>query len=287
VLGASDWWDGVAGVSMSSGDGTTRRVQVAVHRGTGLGAIAENTLGAVVAAARQGADIVEIDVVETSDGEFYLFHDGYEAEHFGDSTPLTSMSSVEVDALRYEHRLTGPQSYGPTRLREVLEHDALDVVLCLDRSWRWWPRLLPWLDEVVPPSRLQLKAPGSPDVLAQLAEHRVRYPFVAIARTPQDVERVMAARPRVDVHAVELVTATAEHPFADPGYVADLQSEGVLVWAYAITLENGRDLFCGWDDTVSVLDDPARGWQRLIDLGVDIIQTDWPDLLRDHLGGRA
>jgi glycerophosphoryl diester phosphodiesterase len=54
------------------------RPLVAVHRGTGLGTIAENTQPAVEAALRQGAEMVEIDIVESTDGEFFLFHDGYD-----------------------------------------------------------------------------------------------------------------------------------------------------------------------------------------------------------------
>ncbi|MFC7645904.1 glycerophosphodiester phosphodiesterase family protein [Streptosporangium lutulentum] len=50
-----------------------RRPLVAVHRGTGLGDVPENTWQAVEAALRQGADMVEIDVVESADGDFFSF----------------------------------------------------------------------------------------------------------------------------------------------------------------------------------------------------------------------
>ncbi|WP_410724265.1 glycerophosphodiester phosphodiesterase family protein, partial [Burkholderia sp. SIMBA_024] len=45
-------------------------VLVAVHRGTGLGTVVENTTPAVLAALRSGADMVEVDVVRSSDGEY-------------------------------------------------------------------------------------------------------------------------------------------------------------------------------------------------------------------------
>ena len=31
------------------------------------------------------------------------------------------------------------------------------------------------------------------------------------------------------------------------------------------------------------MEGPDKGWGRLIELGADIIQTDWPSLLRDYL----
>ena len=56
---------------------------VAVHRGQNSGSIVENTAKAVRAAVVSGADIVEIDVIESTDGDFFTFHNGYEGHYFG------------------------------------------------------------------------------------------------------------------------------------------------------------------------------------------------------------
>ncbi len=54
--------------------GVERSVKITAHRGSSLRA-PENTLAAIQLAIDEGADYVEIDVQETSDGEVILLHD--------------------------------------------------------------------------------------------------------------------------------------------------------------------------------------------------------------------
>ena len=42
-----------------------------------------------------------------------------------------------------------------------------------------------------------------------------------------------------------------------------------------------------FDDDISVLCDPDRGWGRLLDMGFDIIQTDWPGPLKEYIVTRG
>ena len=48
-----------------------------------------------------------------------------------------------------------------------------------------------------------------------------------------------------------------------------------------------NDLYGGLDDDISILDDPAKGWGKLMDKGIEIIQTDWPALLYDYRAKRG
>ncbi len=49
----------------------------------------------------------------------------------------------------------------------------------------------------------------------------------------------------------------------------------MLVFVNCEVLSSGAPLFAGWDDELALTsaDEP---WSRLHDLGVDIVQTDWP-----------
>ena len=51
---------------------------IAAHRGTPRGDIRENTLNSVLATKQVNADIAEIDVIRSTDGEYFAFHDGTE-----------------------------------------------------------------------------------------------------------------------------------------------------------------------------------------------------------------
>ena len=55
---------------------------IVFHRGAKGASIAENTAKSIHIANLLGADIVEIDVVRSIDGDYFLFHDGEEPQHF-------------------------------------------------------------------------------------------------------------------------------------------------------------------------------------------------------------
>ena len=46
--------------------------------------------------------------------------------------------------------------------------------------------------------------------------------------------------------------------------------------------ENGKRIsFCnGYDDNTAIAEDPKLAWGKLIDMGFDVIQTDWPALVK-------
>ena len=50
----------------------------------------------------------------------------------------------------------------------------------------------------------------------------------------------------------------------------------------AEVLSNGIPLFAGPDDERAILEGPEQGWGPLLELGVGLIQTDWPWLLSRH-----
>ncbi|MDV6264180.1 glycerophosphodiester phosphodiesterase family protein [Rhodococcoides yunnanense] len=260
-----------------------RRPLVAVHRGTGLGSIAENTQAAVVAAVRQGADMVEFDVVRSTDGEFFLFHDGYEALHFGFESKIGTLTAEQIRALRY--RWNSDEPYGVTALSDVLT-DHPDTLFNVDRSWWFWDTLLPYLDRFAIDGRVLLKCPVETTWLDMLAAHPVKYSLAPMARTHEEVLEVLA-RDDVNTIGIELIADRPDHVFATPDYTEWLHTQGKLVFLSALTMRSRDHLFCGWDDETSILRSPKFGWDRLTALDPDIIQTDWPGLLIGHLRSTA
>lgn len=258
-----------------------RRPLVAVHRGTGLGMIVENTVPAVTAALRSGADMVEIDIVESTDGDYFVFHEGYEPLQFGFDRVLSTLSTTEIEALTYGLRVAGPR-IRIERLETVLRTFP-GVLFNVDRSWAYWERLLPWLDGLAIAEQLTLKSTADDESLAILRAHPVKYPLIVFAHHPTDIDKV-AADPEINLVGAEVLAPSASHVFCDPDYVASLQEQGLLVYVNALDLGNGDTLMAGWDDTQSVLGDPDEGWGRLVTLGADVIQTDWPALLNAYLG---
>ncbi|WP_408911496.1 glycerophosphodiester phosphodiesterase family protein [Corynebacterium gottingense] len=240
----------------------SRSPLVAVHRGQNAGSIVENTARAVRAAVVSGADIVEIDVIRSTDGEFFVFHNGFERTYFGLDRDILTLSAAEIEALQYEQYVAGrAEKYGLEQLQTILRSFP-DTILNLDRSWNYWTDLLPYMDQFDCADRVFFKSPVSIKHLDVLADHTVKYPYMPIVKTMDELKEVLRLR-NINTVAVELVAENMDCDLASPEVVELLHSHNLLVYLNALNLPNRVPLFVGWDDEVSVLDDPEKGWGRL------------------------
>lgn len=258
-----------------------RRPAIAVHRGSGRGSIAENTAKGIRAAEVEGADIVEIDIVSSTDGEFFLFHDGYEPMAFRIAENITTLSSAQIDELNYGWCIEQPGAYPVERLLDVLEAFP-GTFFNVDRSWRWWPRLLDVMAEHGNVGHLLVKSPIVPDAVAALSAHPAPFPYIPIVRTPEEVEAVIADE-GLNTVGFELLAQTADDPFCDVAYLSALRERGFALLLNALNLGNRVPLYAGFDDETSMLVDPDAGWGELVRRGAGIIQTDWPGPLKAYL----
>lgn len=229
--------------------------------------------------------MVEIDVVSSTDGTFFLFHDGYEQRHFGITDNIRTLSTAQIDNLNYSWCSETAGIYPVERLSTLLEA-CPETFFNVDRSWFWWPRLLDYLAEHGRPDHLILKSPATAEFIELLAAHPVKFPYIPFVSSVEEVEDVWNARHDVNVVGFELVTADGAHPFCRPSYLRSLQSRGLLILVNAMNMPNGAPLYAGHDDESSLLGDPDTGWGYMVDRGVDIIQTDWPGPLREYLRTR-
>lgn len=117
--------------------------------------------------------------------------------------------------------------------------------------------------------------------LHRLREFEVKFPFVPICGSPQDVYRVLDD-PQLNTVGLELITTTTEHPWLDASVVREFQDRGVFVFVNTVTLTTGIHLFGGLDDELAISDSPARAYGPLLSLGVNAIQTDWPAIVRSY-----
>lgn len=259
---------------------------IAVHRGTGIGSIAENTASAVTAAVASGGDIVELDVIASADGDFFAFHDGNEPRLLGIEANLRSLPTKQISALSYVHLNRPGRIARVEPLLDLLAAFPGGPLLNIDRSWPWWGTLLPALDKLSINEQLLLKCPADHQQVELLRRHPVKYPFIPICRTLTQAHQYLED-PSLNTVGVELLTSDLDGPFLDPSTIADLRNIGVFTMVNAEVLNTGTDLFAGYDDEVAVLCSPDQGWGLPLDLGVDVIQTDWPWLLRDYRNVRT
>lgn len=259
----------------------SQRPLIVVHRGSGTGSIAENTALAFIAAIRHGADIIETDVIASTDGEYFLFHNGYERLHFGMEEDIRNLSAADLRAQQYEWcRRAGTEPYGLEPLETILT-GFTGTIFNVDRSWRYWPELLDHMTRYDVTDRILLKSPVQDDALERLARCAEPYPFMPIVKTATELETVLR-HADINTVVVELIAREADSELADPAVIRELHERGILVMLNAINLSDRQPLFLGWDDETSLTDGPEHGWGRLISHGADLVQTDWPAPLRDY-----
>lgn len=231
---------------LESAAGSAGVVNVA-HRGGISPEHPENTLAAFRRAIAVGADVIELDLRATSDGEVVILHDETVDRTTSGTGAVTELTSAEVRAL-------GIPSY-----REALELCAgREIWLLLDI------KVSPALDKakVVRLTRAHgVEVVIGVRTLADLREFRriaPEYRTLAFVPSVAAIEEFFAAGADI----VRLWPAWIE---ADPRLVARVHSMGKPVW----TTANGA---------------PSAELKRLISAGVDGILTDHPDVLGRVLG---
>lgn len=257
---------------------------ILAHRGVSQGNIIENTIASMTAAFASGADAVEMDVVKSTDGDFFVFHDGCEPYLFEhEARNIRTLSTAEIKALTYVNRIGMSTTEKVVALVDYIRALPADKLMNMDRSWHDWETLLPYLDNFDIAERLLLKSPAKNTYLQTLSGHAKKYQFFAICGSIEEVDLALSYRNRINLVGIELITENDNtHDFLQVAYLQQLKQQGLYLMINALNLGNGIKLWGDYDDDTSVLDSPDKGWGTIIEQGIDIIDTDWTHLLAEY-----
>lgn len=263
-----------------------RQVLIAVHRGIACGDIMENTVDGFRAGWRSGGDIVETDIVRSSDGVYYCLHDGMEPRLIGDCGNLETLSSTEIDKLEYFNMSRTPAGK-VERLSDVLSALKGCGLVNIDRSWRYWnDGFLEELEALRMSDQLLLKCP-SIDNAALNALERCRHPFLFMPIVGDAAQWRAIRNRKLNFVGAELLFTDENSEVLTPEFQAEFHNAGLFLWANAICLGRKQyNLSAFHDDRGAVLEDADRHWGWLIDHGFRVIQTDFPTLLHCYLNSR-
>lgn len=235
-------------------------VAISAHRGSSLSA-PENTLAAIEQAIEDGADYVELDVRQTTDGHLVLLHDRDLRRVAGDPRPIWEVPFAEV------RRLDAGRWFGPAFEGEPI----------------------PTLSEAIDTLRgraglyLEIKtAPQTPDLTRRVVATLQRENFVdqtlLAALEPAVLYQARQLEPtlRTSLLVHSAIGAVEGQPFE-----ALALREALVTPARAAAVRGHDHALHVW--TVN----DRRAMSRLIDIGVDNIITDRPALLAGLLEERA
>lgn len=258
-----------------------KKVLVAAHRGTCGGNIVWNTSLAYKNAILHGADMIEIDVSMTKDGIFYAFHNTEEEVVFGKKCDIRQMTSKEVEEINILNTIHNTSGQKVERLENVLPRFKGKCLINIDRSWFYWEKIIDYLKSVDMYDQILLKSGVKEAYLRELEKTGEGIMYMPIVRTMEEWNLVKEYD--VNVVAAELIFKTTEEPIVDKVFLQSLREQNIVPWVNAITLNDSDVLSGGLDDNAAIANGFDENWGRLIDMGFQIIQTDWPALLRNYI----
>lgn len=253
-------------------------VLVVAHRGDWRNAC-ENSITAINNAIAMGVDMVEIDLKKTADNELILMHD----KTLNRTT--TGKGRVKEHTLKAIKKLYLKDGAGhktgfrvPT-LKEALLVSKGKVLLNLDQSFDYFEEVLPILKETKTMSQIVIKGYHVPldQVKSKMGTYYDSIQYMPIVKlgSKNYLKQVQEVRNN-GFEAVEFTFALDTFSVVDE--FDAFQKRGTRVWVNSLWPEHNA----GHHDD-RALTDPEGSYGWLVSKGVNIIQTDRPQLLLNYL----
>lgn len=245
---------------------------------SGLGLVPGNTLAHLERMAELGVDVLDVDLHLSRDGQVVLIHDDTVDRTTNGTGQVSDMTLAELQALDAGYRWTTDdgatypfrgQGYQIATLADALDH------------FPEWPMVM----------EIKQESPSMAQALCQvLRDHGATQRVIVPSSREQALADFRAACP-------EVATAAGTNEVTWSVGLSMVGLGGVISPAYAaaqvpLSSSGIAVVTPGWLSTmhargvrvdVWTIDDPAE-MQRLIDLGVDAIFTNRPDVLLKMLG---
>ncbi len=245
-------------------------VWVAAHRGQWRD-YPENSLPGILQAAKDGAEVIEIDLKRTKDGHLVLMHDATVDRTTSGTGRVEDLTLDQVKDLRLrEGQGNGPAPVTdlqvPTFAETLEAVQGHNVLLNLDKGWEYREQLMAELEAAgMVDYGLFKGAPNAEEANAFMAAYpQAQYMHIINDNQVDDLAEFTTHMP----DAIEVAFNTMDDVQAQPEYLAAIEAKTDL-WLNSMW----NSVSGGYTDEAS-LRDPALGWQALVDMGADIIQTD-------------
>jgi glycerophosphoryl diester phosphodiesterase len=262
-----------------------RSCAIVAHRGAWHGA-PENSLASIEKAIAVGADIVEIDVRKSADGELFLMHDDTLLRMAGIDRDAETFTIAELQAIVLrednggEHRATTDQRI-PT-LKQVFETIRGRIFADLDLKDRGlFSEVAACAREMGVASSVDLKTTvmTREDLAWVRAQTIEGVPFMAMAHfTAAGIHETLSLLSEIRPFMCELrfdqlnTIANNQQLFRDAN---------MAIWFNTLDMAASGE----WIDS-RALTEPDAIWGRLMDAGISTIQTDAPAALRAYIETR-
>lgn len=258
---------------------------LAAHRGVCGANIPCNTLAAYAIALQQGADIIELDVSKSLDGELFAFHPGMEPVYLKCGKMISEMTAKEVREVPLLNQDEVPTHYRVPTLEEALAFLKDKAYINVDKFWTDVEGITACIRRAGVERQAIVKTYLEEDALREVEKFAPDLMFMPMVRHKDESTEMLLKR-NINLIGNEVLFDWETDEVISDAYIAEMHRKGLLIWANAIVYNEQDVISAGHTDDVSLTEDPDLGWGWLIRKKVDIIQTDWPLMLKQYIDSR-
>lgn len=257
---------------------------LAAHRGVCGANIPCNSIAAYKIALSQGADVIEIDISKSKDGEYFVFHPWMEPQ-FLKSPYICDLTAEEVKKLRLLNMDGVPTSYGVPTLEEVLLLLKDKVYINVDKFWTDVEGISAVIRRCGVEKQVIVKTHIEEKSLQEVEKFAPDFMFVPMVWNEDNVTEKLKDR-KINQIGVEILFGKDDLTCISDEYIEKMHNQNMLIWVNSIIYNEKEIINGGHSDDYSVHTDPDGGWGWLIDKKVDFIQTDWLLSLKNYINTR-
>lgn len=255
---------------------------VAAHRGVCRANIPCNTVAAYSIALSQGADVVEIDVSRSRDGEFFVFHPGMEPVFIQCGAYLYDMDADEIRKLKLRNSDGVVTHYSIPSLQEVFGLLKGKAYINVDKFWTDVEGISREIRKAGVQDQVIVKTASDEKSWKELETFAPDLMYMPIVWHKDDVTERLAGR-NIRYIGVEALFDKETDEVVSDEYISEMHDRGLLLWHNAIIYDEKAVISAGHTDDISLTAGPEKGWGWSIRKHADFIQTDWPYELLNYI----
>lgn len=259
----------------------TKPYLIMSHRGFWGGNIIENSIASSILAYQAGADIVEVDVCKTADGDYYLFHDGNEPSLLGHQTNFKQLTTQEVEQTAILNAIGTNSGLKLTTLSDFLKWLPEDKLVNIDRSWDYWEddNFFSQVYASGKIAQLVFKSPVQAKVIQAFIKNGRDLNYIPITHSREEANYIFSQQ-KLNTIGLELIIKNLDSELLDPDWIKEIKESGLFTVINAEHLGKGFNLLGGLTDHTAILNN--NDWSPIVNLGCEVIQTDWPNFLNQY-----
>lgn len=258
------------------------KIAVVAHRGVSGADIPCNCKIAFDIALSQGADVLELDVARSLDGELFVFHPGMEKPHLGIDTYLKNMTANEIKKLRYTNQDNTETLFGVSTLAEILEFLRNKVYINVDKYWMYMEEITHCIRKCNVEEQVIVKIEENIEQLDMIEKIAPDLAVMSVLRK-DDGFTDYALEKNINYVGNEVLFESDNDKVVSDEYIARMHKNNLLLFGNAIVYNYKANISAGHTDNLALSGDPDRGWGWFVKKGFDMIQTDWCIMLKNYL----